>query len=108
MGRMEHCSTASNGHAWYCGSAEQEARSLLPLLRAARQRVADVLDLIRVAPEEEKLLHAFAAKFPELKSNVERSLDYRLRVEKEFCRLVGDVCARKRLLYGLSVPTACV
>lgn len=52
-----------------------------------------MLDLIRVAPEEEKLLRAFAEKFPELKFNVERSLDYRLRVEKEFCRLAGDVGA---------------
>lgn len=51
------------------------------------QTVADVLDLIRLAPEEEKLLRAFAEKFPDLKSNVERSLDYRLGVEKEFCRL---------------------
>lgn len=50
------------------------------------QTVADVLDLIRVAPEEEKLLRAFAEKFPDLKSK-ERSLDARLRVKKEFCRL---------------------
>jgi hypothetical protein len=34
-----------------------------------------------------ELLQAFAAKFPELKPMVERSLDYRLCVEKEFCRL---------------------
>jgi hypothetical protein len=87
LSTMEYCSTVSYGQAWYCGSAEQEARSLLPLLRVAGQTVAGVLDLIRVTPEEEKLLHAFAAKFPELKSNVERSREYRLRVEKEFCRL---------------------
>ena len=90
---MQHCSTASYGQAWHCANPTQEARSLLPLLRAASQTVADVLDLIRVTPEEEKLLHAFAAKFPELKSNVERSLAYRLRVEKEFCRLAGDIGA---------------
>lgn len=90
LGRMEHRSTANYEQAWHCGRAEQEARGLLPLLRAAGQTVADVLDLIRVTPEEEKLLHAFAAKFPEFKSKVERSLDYRLRVEKEFCRLTGD------------------
>ena len=86
---MGDCSTASYGQAWYCGSAEQEARTLLPLLRAAGQTVAEILDLIRVAPEEERLLRAFAEKFPDLKFKVERSLDYRLRVEKEFERLVS-------------------
>ena len=79
---MEPCST--DGQAWYCGSAEQEARSLLPLLGTTGQTLADVLDLIRVTPEEEKLLRAFAATFPDLKFNVERSLSYRLRVEEEF------------------------
>jgi hypothetical protein len=96
MGQMligtEHYGSpaATYGEAWHCGSAEQEARSLLPLLRTAGQTVADVLDLIRVGPEEEKRLRAFAEKFHELKLNVERSLNYRIRVEKEFCRLVGD------------------
>jgi len=93
LGRMEHWSTANYEQAWHCGRAKQEAQSLLPLIRAAGQTVAEVLDLIRVTPEEEKLLHAFAAKFPEFKIKVERSLDYRLRVEKEFCRLAGDVGA---------------
>jgi hypothetical protein len=54
LSRMEdYCST---GQAWNYGHAEQEATSLLPLLRTAGQTVADVLDLIRVTPEEEKLL----------------------------------------------------
>ena len=43
-----------------------------------------MLHLIRVAPEEDKLLRAFAEKFPDHKLRIERSLDYRLRVEKEF------------------------
>jgi hypothetical protein len=93
LGRMEHSPTATYEQAWQCGSAAQEARGLLPLLRAAGQTIADVLDLIRVTPEEEKLLHAFAEKFPEFKCKVERSLDYRLRVEKEFCRLAGGAGA---------------
>jgi hypothetical protein len=48
---------------------------------------------MRVAPEEEKLLRAFAEKFPDLKRQVDRALDYRICVEKEFCRLAGDVGA---------------
>lgn len=90
---MEHSLTVTYGEAWCCANPTQEARSLLPLLRKADQTVADVLELIRVAPDEERLLREFAQKFPELKLNVERSLDYRLRVEKEFCRLAGDAGA---------------
>lgn len=48
---------------------------------------------LRVEGCPQKLLHAFAAKFPELESNVARSLDCRLRVEKEFRRLAGDMAA---------------
>ena len=51
---MQLSSTASYGQASYSGNAGQEARSLLPLLRVAGQTVADVLDLIRVTPEEER------------------------------------------------------
>jgi len=93
----EYCSTASYGEAtatygeaWHCGSAEQEARCLLPLLHAGGLTLADVLNLIRVPQEEGRLLLAFTEKYPELKWKVERSLDYRLRVEKEFCRLADD------------------
>lgn len=93
LDRMDHSSTATYGQAWQCGSAKQEATSLLPLLCEAGQTIADVLDLIRVTPEEEKLLRAFAKKFPEFKCKVDRSLDYRIRVEKEFCRLADDVGA---------------
>jgi hypothetical protein len=32
-------------------------------------------------------------EYSDLKFKVERSLDYRLRVEKEFCRLAGDMGA---------------
>ncbi len=107
LGEMEYFSTASYGQAWYCGSAEQEARNLLPLLRVAGQTVADVLDLIGVAPEEERQLRAFAEKFPDLKLKVECLLDYRLRVEKEFCRSSGrdgcDVHNRSDAAYRLSL-----
>lgn len=84
LGKMEHRSTATYEQAWHCRGAKQEARGVLPLLRAAGQTVADVLDLIRVTLEEEKLVHAFAVKFPGFESAVERSLDYWLRVAKEF------------------------
>ena len=46
-------------------------------------------ELIRVAPEEEAALRAFALQHPEMAEHIERALRYRIRVEEEFERLVS-------------------
>jgi hypothetical protein len=68
-------------------STQREARGLLELLQHG-DTIEAVLELIRVTPREKTVLRAFAIEAPELAGAVERMLAYRIRVEREFTRVL--------------------
>ena len=88
-----HCSavTSAGGkfEAWHFNGARGEAKCLIRLLDKSGNTLDSIRELIRVAPEEEAALRAFAFQHPEMAEYIERALRYRLRAEEEFESLVS-------------------
>jgi hypothetical protein len=61
-----------------------EAKALFALLGRNGDTEESLLELIRIAPQDQALLRNCAADCLGLAAHIERALQYRLRVEKEF------------------------
>jgi len=72
-----------------CQSVRAEARSLLPLLLAG-STIEAIRELIAVSVRTETVLRAFARAHPENAAFIEKNLNFRLLVAREFDGLVRE------------------
>jgi hypothetical protein len=82
--------SANDFEAWHFAGARTEARALFGLLGRNGHTKESLLELIRVSPQEQAALKDCAARYPDLAGRIERALEYRERVEKEFERLCRE------------------
>jgi hypothetical protein len=69
---------------WQFSKPSIEAKALFTLLGRNDNTEESLLELIRIAPQDQAVLRDCAAHCPRLVAHIERALQYRLRVEEEF------------------------
>jgi hypothetical protein len=69
---------------WQFSEPRMEAKALFALLGRNGDTEESLLELIRIAPQDQAVLRDCAADCPGLAAHIGRALQYRLRVEEEF------------------------
>ena len=81
--------TKSDGWLFAAGSAREEARIMIEMMRRTGASIEDTRELIEVPQKQQAALRLYALSNPEDAAGIERALKFRKRVAQEFERLLA-------------------